>query len=70
MIARVWHGVVAREKADDYARYLAGFGVGDYEARPGNRATLPPVDDAPEASATCRALAVVFHRDKEPYGGP
>src|SRR5512134_1289714 len=37
MIARVWHGVVAREKADDYARYLAGFGVRDYQARPGNR---------------------------------
>ena len=36
MIARVWHGVVASEKADDYAKYLAGFGVQDYQAVPGN----------------------------------
>ncbi len=37
MIARVWHGVVPSEKADDYAQYLAGFGVRDYQAVPGNR---------------------------------
>jgi heme-degrading monooxygenase HmoA len=37
MIARVWHGVVPREKADDYAQYLAGFGVRDYQAVSGNR---------------------------------
>ena len=37
MIARMWHGVVRNEKADDYAQYLAGFGVRDYRAVPGNR---------------------------------
>ena len=37
MIARVWHGVVLSQKADDYAQYLAGFGVRDYQAVPGNR---------------------------------
>ncbi len=37
MIARVWHGVVSSEKADAYAQYLAGFGVRDYQAVPGNR---------------------------------
>lgn len=37
MIARLWHGVVPSEKADDYAQYLAGFGLQDYQAVPGNR---------------------------------
>src|SRR5512138_2229586 len=39
MIARVWHGVVPAEKADDYARYLVDSdrGVKDYERLPGNR---------------------------------
>jgi heme-degrading monooxygenase HmoA len=37
MIARLWHGIVPAEKADDYTRYLAGFGVRDYQAVPGNR---------------------------------
>lgn len=36
MIARVWHGVVGSENADAYAKYLAGFGVQDYQAVPGN----------------------------------
>jgi hypothetical protein len=33
-------------------------------------ATLQPLVDMPLASSTCRAFAVVFHRDKEPYCGP
>jgi hypothetical protein len=33
-------------------------------------ATLEPLRDVPLASPTCLALAVVFHRDKEPYCGP
>jgi len=37
MIARVWHGVVSSGKADAYSQYLAGFGVRDYQAVPGNR---------------------------------
>jgi len=37
MIARVWRGVVPLEKAEDYGRYLSGFGVRDYQAHPGNR---------------------------------
>jgi heme-degrading monooxygenase HmoA len=41
MIARVWHGVVPREKADGYAEYLSGSarGVSDYERTSGNRGT-------------------------------
>lgn len=39
MIARVWHGVVPREKAEGYARYLADSdrGIRDYRGTPGNR---------------------------------
>lgn len=39
MIARVWHGVVPREKAEEYGRYLreSDFGVQDYRKTPGNR---------------------------------
>jgi len=39
MIARVWHGVVPLEKADDYGKYLADSerGVRDYQRLPGNR---------------------------------
>lgn len=39
MIARVWHGVVSNEKADDYGRYLSDSdrGVRDYQNTPGNR---------------------------------
>jgi len=39
MIARVWRGVVPREKADGYAAYLADSerGVADYRRVPGNR---------------------------------
>lgn len=38
MIARVWNGVVAAEKAEAYGRYLADSerGVGDYARTPGN----------------------------------
>ncbi|HET9293114.1 MAG TPA: hypothetical protein VFO06_02405 [Gemmatimonadales bacterium] len=39
MIARVWHGVVAAEKADGYAEYLAhsDLGVRGYQAIRGNK---------------------------------
>lgn len=39
MIARVWQGVVPRDKADGYGEYLAASdrGVRDYERVPGNR---------------------------------
>jgi heme-degrading monooxygenase HmoA len=39
MIARVWHGVVPKEKAEGYGRYLTDSerGVSDYERLPGNR---------------------------------
>jgi len=43
MIARVWHGVVPRARADAYGRYLADSdrGIPDYRKTPGNRgATL------------------------------
>jgi heme-degrading monooxygenase HmoA len=39
VIARVWQGVVPREKADAYGEYLAesDCGVRDYRETPGNR---------------------------------
>lgn len=39
MIARVWHGVVPLEKADEYGAYLSDSdrGVSDYQRLPGNR---------------------------------
>lgn len=39
MIARVWQGVVPRDKADAYGEYLADSdrGVRDYRETPGNR---------------------------------
>ena len=39
MIARVWHGVVPLERADEYGRYLESseHGVSDYRRIPGNR---------------------------------
>ena len=36
MIARSWHGRVARARADAYARYLERTGLADYRASPGN----------------------------------
>jgi len=42
MIARVWEGVVPKEKADGYGAYLAGSdrGVADYQRITGNRGVL------------------------------
>lgn len=37
MIARTWHGVVPRERADAYHAYLLRTGVPDYQGTPGNR---------------------------------
>ena len=39
MIARVWHGVVPKEKAEGYGHYLSSSdrGVSDYQGTPGNR---------------------------------
>lgn len=37
MIARIWHGVTEREKADEYVDYLNRTGVPDYRATSGNR---------------------------------
>lgn len=48
MIARVWHGVVPRARADAYERYLveSDRGIDDYRKVPGNRgATLMRRDD-------------------------
>ena len=38
MIARVWHGVVPLDRADEYARYLTDSdrGVADYQRLPGH----------------------------------
>ena len=37
MIARIWHGEVVPEKADEYLDYLNRTGVPDYRATEGNR---------------------------------
>ena len=37
MIARIWHGEVSPERADEYLDYLNRTGVLDYRATEGNR---------------------------------
>jgi heme-degrading monooxygenase HmoA len=37
MIARIWHGVTAAAKSDEYLDYLRATGVPDYRATEGNR---------------------------------
>ena len=37
MIARIWHGVTAAARADEYLDYLDRTGVPDYQATRGNR---------------------------------
>ena len=42
MIARIWHGEVAPERADAYLDYLNRTGVPDYRATEGNRGVYVP----------------------------
>jgi heme-degrading monooxygenase HmoA len=37
MIARIWHGETAAEKAEEYLDYLNRTGIPGYRATPGNR---------------------------------
>lgn len=37
MIARIWHGVTPREKADEYVEYVSKTGIKELEATPGNK---------------------------------
>ena len=37
MIARIWHGTTASDKADDYVNYVKKTGLRDYRATKGNR---------------------------------
>ena len=37
MIVRIWHGVTAAAKSDEYLDYLKVTGVPDYQATEGNR---------------------------------
>ena len=37
LIARIWHGVTAAARADEYAAYLEQTGARDCRATPGNR---------------------------------
>lgn len=37
MIARIWHGVTAASKSEEYLDYLHETGVPDYRATEGNR---------------------------------
>jgi heme-degrading monooxygenase HmoA len=36
MIARIWRGATAADRADEYLEYLKETGVADYTATPGN----------------------------------
>ena len=36
MIARIWRGTTAEDRADEYAEYLRGTGLADYVKTPGN----------------------------------
>ncbi|MDQ3793266.1 MAG: antibiotic biosynthesis monooxygenase, partial [Actinomycetota bacterium] len=38
MVARIWHGVTAAAKVEEYLDYLNETGVPDYRATEGNRA--------------------------------
>jgi heme-degrading monooxygenase HmoA len=37
MIARIWHGAVPRQRADEYHAYVLQTGIPGYQATPGNR---------------------------------
>jgi heme-degrading monooxygenase HmoA len=37
MIARIWRGATAADRADEYLEYLKETGVADYTATPGNQ---------------------------------
>jgi heme-degrading monooxygenase HmoA len=37
MIARIWRGAVRNADADEYADYIAGTGLAEYEQTPGNQ---------------------------------
>jgi heme-degrading monooxygenase HmoA len=39
MIARIWHGVTPKSKADEYVEFLNKTGVKDYRATEGNLGT-------------------------------
>jgi heme-degrading monooxygenase HmoA len=36
MIARIWHGITPRAKADDYLAFLQARALPDYRSTPGN----------------------------------
>ena len=40
MIARVWHGRIRAEDANEYVRYIAGTGLRDYRTCRGNHGAL------------------------------
>ena len=48
MIVRIWRGVTAADRADEYVAYLRETGVREYQATPGNRGVTVlrrPLDD-------------------------
>ena len=40
MIARVWHGVVSVEKAEEYRRLMSTVAIPEYRRIPGNKTAL------------------------------
>ena len=48
MIARMWHGVVPKEKSADYHQYLLDTGMKDYEKVEGNRGAFLLKNDEQE----------------------
>src|SRR5262245_23614348 len=37
MIARIWHGITPKSKADEYVDFLHKTGIADYQSTEGNR---------------------------------
>ena len=46
MIARIWRGATASDRAEDYLHYLERTGLAEYRATPGNHGVQALVDSA------------------------
>ncbi len=63
MIARVWRGVVARDRQADYVTYMDDTGVGEYRRAQGCRLSAIPTRDLdPDTSQNNRRSPVTTAR--------
>lgn len=65
MIMRTWRGWTRVEDTDAYAEYIAGTGLAEYEAIPGNRGAY--LVSRPDGDRT-EFLTVSFWDDRESIG--